>query len=58
MRQSVTTPGLLVLHLTATLAACVREAMASEIIEAGVVVGGMKEGGLMACHVRRETRLH
>ena len=32
-------------RLTATVAAWVREAIASEIIEAGVVVvGGMKEG--------------
>jgi hypothetical protein len=31
--------------ITATVVACVRDAIASEIIEAGVVVGGMRERG-------------
>jgi hypothetical protein len=42
--------------ITATVVACVRDAIASEIIEAGVVVGGMRERVLMDHHVRGGTR--
>lgn len=47
---------------TATVAACFSDAIASEIIEAGVVAdGGMSEVGgvnVVTCLVRRETRAY
>lgn len=46
---------------TATVAACVSDAIASEIIEAGVVAdGGMNERSVMWSRARleRETRPH
>ena len=46
---------------TATVVACVSDAIASEIIEAGVVAdGGMSERGVnvVTCLARHETRAH